>query len=55
VSEHCPFGQAAIDHPVLCAIDRGLVRGMLAALHGETTPHLEGSLAMGDSVCTTSV
>ena len=23
VSEHCPFGQAAIDHPVLCAIDRG--------------------------------
>jgi len=55
VSEHCPFGQAAIDHPVLCAIDRGLVRGMLAALHGETTPHLEGSVAMGDSVCTTSV
>jgi hypothetical protein len=28
---------------------------MLAALHGETTPHLEGSVAMGDSVCTTSV
>ena len=55
VSEHCPFGQAALDHPVLCAIDRGLVRGMLAALHGETTPHLEGSRAMGDSVCTTSL
>ena len=55
VSEHCPFGQAAIDHPVLCAIDRGLVKGLLAGLHGETTPHLEGSLAMGDSVCTTFV
>ena len=55
VSEHCPFGQAALDHPVLCAIDRGLVRGMLAALHGEPPPHLEGSLAMGASVCTTSL
>ncbi|MEC9270306.1 MAG: helix-turn-helix domain-containing protein [Actinomycetota bacterium] len=55
VSEHCPFGQAAIDHPVLCAIDRGLVKGMLGGLHGETTPHLEGTRAMGDSVCTTSV
>ncbi|MDP7068172.1 MAG: helix-turn-helix domain-containing protein [Acidimicrobiales bacterium] len=55
VSEHCPFGQAAIDHPVLCAIDRGLVRGMLAGLHGETAPQLAGSLAMGDSACTTLV
>jgi predicted ArsR family transcriptional regulator len=55
VSEHCPFGQAAIDHPVLCAIDRGLVRGMLAGLHGETAPQLAGSLAMGHSACTTLV
>ncbi len=55
VSEHCPFGQAAVDHPVLCAIDRGLVKGMLAGLHGETTPQLEGSVPMGDTVCTTSV
>jgi len=55
VSEHCPFGQAAIDHPVLCAIDRGLVRGMLAGLHGETDPQLTGSFAMGHSVCTTLV
>ncbi len=29
VSDHCPFGDAAIEHPVLCAVDRGLVRGML--------------------------
>lgn len=55
VSEHCPFGQAAVDHPVLCAIDRGLVKGMLAGLHGETSPLLEGSVPMGDTVCTTSV
>ncbi|HAF69450.1 MAG TPA: hypothetical protein DCL16_10040 [Acidimicrobiaceae bacterium] len=55
VSEHCPFGQAAIDHPVLCAIDRGLVRGMLAGLHGDTAPQLAESLAMGHSACTTLV
>ena len=55
VSEHCPFGQAAVDHPVLCAIDRGLVKGMLAGLHGDTTPELAGSVPMGDTVCTTKV
>lgn len=54
VSEHCPFGQAAVDHPVLCAIDRGLVKGMLAGLHGDTTPELSGSVPMGDTVCTTT-
>ena len=32
ISEHCPFGDAAIEHPVICAVDRGMVRGMLAAL-----------------------
>ena len=35
VSDHCPFGGAAIEHPVICAVDRGLVRGMLGALYGE--------------------
>ena len=55
VSEQCPFGQAAVDHPVLCAIDRGLVKGMLSGLHGETTPELAGSVPMGDTVCTTRV
>jgi len=55
VSEHCPFGQAAVEHPVLCAIDRGLVKGMLAGLHGERSPELSGSVPMGDTVCTTKV
>ena len=36
VNEHCPFGDAAIEHPVICAVDRGMVRGMLAALYGDT-------------------
>ncbi|MDG2261319.1 MAG: hypothetical protein P8N50_03180, partial [Actinomycetota bacterium] len=55
VSEHCPFGQAAVEHPVLCAIDRGLVKGMLFGLHGERSPELAGSVPMGDTVCTTKV
>ena len=36
VSEHCPFGDAAIENPVICAVDRGLVRGMLGELYGDT-------------------
>ncbi len=27
VSEHCPFGGAAVEHPVICAVDRGMVEG----------------------------
>src|SRR5258707_841648 len=46
VSEHCPFGDAAIEHPVICAVDRGLVKGMLSALYGETSPATESSLPM---------
>ncbi len=55
VSEHCPFGGAPIEHPVICAVDRGLVKGMLAALYGEATTDLSSSLPMGDSVCITEV
>ncbi len=55
VSEHCPFGGAPIEHPVICAIDRGLVRGMLGALYGDAETDLSSSLPMGDSVCITEV
>ena len=55
VSEHCPFGDAAIEHPVICAVDRGLVKGMLAAMYGDTSPATESSLPMGDDVCVTAV
>jgi predicted ArsR family transcriptional regulator len=55
VSEHCPFGGAAIENPVICAVDRGMVRGMLSALYGETSPALESSIPMGDEVCVTAV
>jgi predicted ArsR family transcriptional regulator len=55
VSEHCPFGDAAIEHPVICAVDRGMVRGMLGALYGDTSPATESSVARGDDSCVTVV
>ncbi len=55
VSDHCPFGGAAIEHPVICAVDRGMVRGMLGTLYGDTKPATEASLALGDSICVTAI
>ena len=55
VSEHCPFGDAVIEHPVICAVDRGLVKGMLAALYGDTEPETSSSLPQGDTFCVTAV
>ncbi|HEV8298401.1 MAG TPA: helix-turn-helix domain-containing protein [Acidimicrobiales bacterium] len=55
VSEHCPFGDAAIEHPVICAVDRGMVKGMLTALVGGASTDLQSSLPMGDDVCITAV
>jgi predicted ArsR family transcriptional regulator len=57
VSEHCPFGDAAVEHPVICAVDRGMVRGLLATLTDDagTRAETEASLARGDQVCITSL
>ena len=55
VSEHCPFGDAVIEHPVICAVDRGMVKGMLRTLVGEAETDLQSSLPMGDDVCITNV
>ena len=55
VSEHCPFGGAAIEHPVICAVDRGLVRGMLGALYGHADAATSSSRPMGDDRCVTSI
>ena len=42
VSGHCPFGDTAIEHPVICAVDRGMVRGMLETLYdGDATAFTE--------------
>jgi predicted ArsR family transcriptional regulator len=55
VSEHCPFGDGVIEHPVICAVDRGMVKGMLAALYGEASAETASSVARGDDVCVTTV
>ena len=56
VAEHCPFGGAAIEHPVICAVDRGMVKGMLESLYGgEALTETALSLPKGDQRCVTSV
>jgi predicted ArsR family transcriptional regulator len=55
ISEQCPFGGAAVQHPVICAVDRGIVKGMLSALYGDTLPETSASRPQGDDVCVTVV
>lgn len=56
VSGHCPFGDTAIEHPVICAVDRGMVRGMLETLYdGDATAFTEASRAAGDDTCITTI
>lgn len=55
INNHCPFGDVAIEHPVICAVDRGMVRGMLAALHGDADVSTVQSLAQGDTFCATAL
>ena len=55
INEHCPFGAVASENPVICAVDRGMVRGMLAGLYGDTMPATESSRALGDDACVTVV
>ena len=55
ISDHCPFGDAAVEHPVICAVDRGMVRGMLETLYGDTTALTEASRPAGDTACITAI
>jgi predicted ArsR family transcriptional regulator len=56
VSECCPFGEAAQLYPhVVCAMDRGMIRGMLAGLYGTTEPRFEESRPDGDDHCVARV
>ena len=55
VSQHCPFGDAAVEHPVICAVDRGMVKGMLAGLYGDADTDTRSSIPMGDAVCVTAI
>ena len=56
VAEHCPFGDAVVEHPVICAVDRGIVKGMLSQMIGDTAgADTASSLPQGDDVCVTHV
>ena len=55
VAENCPFGDAVVEHPVICAVDRGMVRGMLGTLYGPTDTETASSVVDGDAVCVTAV
>ncbi len=55
VADNCPFGDAASQYPVLCAVDRGMVKGLLAGLSGDpggvVPVVLSSSRARGDDAC----
>ena len=56
VNEHCAFGAAAQEYPhVLCAVDRGMIRGMLAGLYGETDPKFVERRPEGADHCVATV
>ena len=55
INNHCPFGDVAMENPVVCAVDRGMVKGMLAALYGDADVSIGASLPQGDSFCSTIV
>ena len=56
IKDSCPFFDTARQHPVICAVDRGMVRGMLSGLYGgEAVVATESSRALGDDTCVSIV
>jgi predicted ArsR family transcriptional regulator len=51
IRDHCPFGEVVSEHPVLCAVDRGMVQGLMAGLCGSEAPLQLRSRARGDENC----
>ena len=58
VAEQCPFGDPSNTNPVLCAVDRGMIKGLLSQLCGtasqQALPVILSSRARGDDACTAS-
>jgi predicted ArsR family transcriptional regulator len=56
IAEQCPFGEAAHRYPhVVCAVDRGMIRGMLSGIYGETEPRFAERRPQGDHHCVACV
>ena len=59
VNNHCPFGDVAIEHPVICAVDRGMVQGHARRAVRRRRAPVEvsqlQSLPQGDTFCATAV
>jgi predicted ArsR family transcriptional regulator len=56
VNENCPFGGVVIENPVICAVDRGMVRGMLETVYGrDLVTETALSLPTGGERCVTAV
>ena len=51
IKDSCPFLDTALRNPVICAVDRGMVRGMLSGLYGDAEIASESSRALGDDSC----
>lgn len=52
VRDHCPFGALALENPVICAVDRGMVQGLMGALCADPVPVRLSSRARGAAACT---
>jgi predicted ArsR family transcriptional regulator len=51
---HCPFGRTAFDHPaVVCSLDRGIVNGLMEALHHSTNTITAPKETWGEDCVTT--
>ncbi len=53
VTDHCPFGDLPAVHPVICALDRGIVMGMMEHLHEATPVRLTTAAEVGSDSCVT--
>lgn len=51
INEVCPFGTIAIEHPVLCAVERGIVAGLLSRSNSPKRSLKVSSRALGDLDC----
>lgn len=54
--DHCPFGELATQNPVICAVERGMMKGMLDHLRGTSTSvAMRRSRVHGADECVTDI